>query len=385
MNDMLYTLFINEAKPALERHSSSGGGPGSSGIITVTELPTENIQTGSFYRLLTATLVQAGVRLRETTTCYCVDGLPKTGKPVTIADTGTIVAYYNIQDGKIYGYIDDALSAGLGIPGGWYDEQLFTYFSVTYGGVTMDISKYKDDASIYLLIELHTYFYNDGWYQTSMGYETPPKFDIQWDGDMTDHFVFDMSVIGYNPGHYMVKVSDQVVFDGVLGSTIEYQNGDGTKSYAEDINNNIDETTFPGAFTVTDGVMVVYSGDELAAGLGVPAGVITNGVYFLMVADLMYTSRFTGSSDIIKIDQKFIGDLPSGGTNVDLSEYAKKSDLSGYAKTSDLSAYAKASNLSAYAKASDVTALETQIGDISTALDELHAYAQTKVSGGEEA
>lgn len=42
-------LFINEAKPALERHSGTGG---EEGFIDVTELPTENIEQDKVYRLI---------------------------------------------------------------------------------------------------------------------------------------------------------------------------------------------------------------------------------------------------------------------------------------------------------------------------------------------
>lgn len=46
----LKDLFINEAKPALKRHSGGGGGSGSSDLIDCETFPTENVEEGKIYR-----------------------------------------------------------------------------------------------------------------------------------------------------------------------------------------------------------------------------------------------------------------------------------------------------------------------------------------------
>ena len=70
-----------------------GTSAGGSGFIDVFALPTENIQTGVFYRLTTGTFVFEGTK-EEQHTIYCVDELPEVGEPVTIVDTNKI---FNVQ------------------------------------------------------------------------------------------------------------------------------------------------------------------------------------------------------------------------------------------------------------------------------------------------
>lgn len=85
-------------------------------------------------------------------------------------------------------------------------------------------------------------------------YEIPPKFDIRWDGDTTDKFVFDMSTLGYEQGYYFVKVSDLVpTVEDVVGATLSLNDGRlGIIPLDE-----IDQITYPGAYTVVGYLIIV--------------------------------------------------------------------------------------------------------------------------------
>ena len=425
------------------------GGECGAAITDVLELPTEDINTSCFYRLTTGTFVYEGTKEGQHT-IYCVDELPEVGEPVTIVDTNKIIAYFNVNSKTIHGYIDAMLSAGLGIPSGWYGEELFAAFEVAYGGVITDIADSEGKEALFVLLERRMYFYDNGWCEAAFGYEKAPEFDIRWDGEIGDRFALDMSLLGF-ANTYFVKVSDRVfTTEELIGAIYTQSNG-----YEHEIaEGSFDVMSYPGAFIVDGGVVIAHTADELNAALGVPAGYITNGTYFVRVSyddgEVDYTDRLVAPSKIMKIDGKFIDfnwdlhnvaftgnyydllnrpvvyedvvryafnqglsstqksyarnnidvysksevdqKIANSGISVDLSGYAKTSDLAAYAKTSDLDVYAKTSDLAAYAKTSDldvyaktsdVQALETQIGDISAALDELHAYAQSKVSGGD--
>ena len=146
------------AEEVLEKVPSGGG----AAIIDVIALPTENIDEDSFYRLLTGTFVLAKTTY-DSFTCYCVESLPETGEPVTV-DMQSITAYYNVQDGGVYGYINDMLSAAVGVPAGWYAlDILAPSFGVGWGGVITNILDDPNDGAFRLLLEYVVYSYKDGW------------------------------------------------------------------------------------------------------------------------------------------------------------------------------------------------------------------------------
>lgn len=130
-------------------------------IIDVVELPTESINTKSFYRVLTAKWV-CHKEVYNSFTCYCVETLPEVAEVAT-TDMVTITAYYNAQDGIVYGYVDDMLGGYFGIPAGWYDaEMLFYAAGMSYGGVITDIEDDLDDGVFRVLLESIIYTYTDG-------------------------------------------------------------------------------------------------------------------------------------------------------------------------------------------------------------------------------
>ena len=139
--------------------SGEGGGPA---IIDVVELPTENINEQAFYRLLTGTFVYNQFA-QNGYTCHCVNGLPEVGEPATNAEMTVIVAYYNIQDGSVKGYVDDMLSMGLGAPVGWYDlSTLLAAVNQPFGGVITNVLDDPLDDTIRLLLEYVTYDHKNG-------------------------------------------------------------------------------------------------------------------------------------------------------------------------------------------------------------------------------
>ena len=131
-------------------------------IIDVVELPTENIDENSFYRLLTGTFVY-NQYTHSNDNCFCVDGLPEVGEPATDAEMSTITAYYNTQDDELYGYVDAMLSMVFGVPIGWYPAaMLFQAAGLPYAGVITDILDCPIDDTYRVLLEYVIYSYKEG-------------------------------------------------------------------------------------------------------------------------------------------------------------------------------------------------------------------------------
>lgn len=166
-----------------------------------------------------------------------------------------------------------------------------------------------------------------------------PAFDIQWNGDMTDKFALEMSMLGYNKGTYFVKVDDAVFTpEDIVWGTISISNGNRFTVMGSDI----DTQSFPGAYKIQDYVGIVHNQSLLNNALGLPDGYITNGTYFFINTNL-FTNRFTSPRKIVPLDEKYIPDIIARKTDIpeiDLSAYAKTEDLEAYAKTEELSAVA---------------------------------------------
>ena len=135
----------------------------SSAIIDVTELPTENIREDAFYRVLSGSLVINQV-VQNAYTCHCVETLPSSGLPATNLDQTEGHIYYTVGDGELYGYVDDMLSMGLGVPVGWYPgATLLGALGFGYSGVITNIMDDPKDGTFRLLIEYVVYSYKDSW------------------------------------------------------------------------------------------------------------------------------------------------------------------------------------------------------------------------------
>ena len=136
-------------------------GSGGAAIIDVVELPTENIKEDSWYRKLTGTFVY-NQYVQNGWTCYCVETLPEVGEPVTV-DMQSVLAYYNIQDGNVYGYVNDALGQSAGIPAGWYTiDMLAPTFQVDWGGIIYEINDDTRYGSIRLFLKYTLHSYKEG-------------------------------------------------------------------------------------------------------------------------------------------------------------------------------------------------------------------------------
>jgi hypothetical protein len=378
----------------------SGGDVGvSGGILDVHKLPTENIKTNVFYRLLSGSLVFNGY-VQEMYILHCVENLPEIGLPATNPDQSGGNVYYKTSNGEAYGYVDAMLSAGMGVPEGWYDAStLLNALGFSYSGTITDIYDDPCDDSFRILLSSDFYIYQDGWCKVPVAYEKK-DFDIQWDGDMSDKFVLDMSALGFD-GIKLTKISDTPLsVNELLGCEVSIR-------YADDVNYegytiedyNIDTSAYPGGITIRNGEIVsIYSADDANAALGLPAGYLTNGLYFFYdtsESNSRWVSRLTARVKIKKIDNKYFdinvnnidglayvaitGDynalsnrptdmihynsyqsisaskqknvrntidvysrsevdskIASVNNNIDLSPYAKTADLDVYAKTADV-------------------------------------------------
>lgn len=154
----------------------SGGS--SQAIIDVTQLPNTDINEGVFYRLLKAEFWYGGFKeAYSNMRCYTVDGLPTVGEACIDLSTGVpagVKAYYNTQDGEVYGYVDAAVSAGMSVPTGWYPAStLMTALGKTYGGVITSTTDMTDAEAYYVLLSSIIYHHKDGiWYSLDNGIKT---------------------------------------------------------------------------------------------------------------------------------------------------------------------------------------------------------------------
>jgi hypothetical protein len=295
----------------------TGGVLDTKGIIDVFELPNEDINKSAIYRLMQADFVVDNIIASTTGVdwkCHCVEALPEIGDACTDAAMSFIVTYYNISDNEVYGYVNSEIGSSLGIPEGWYQVgMLFAAVDVEYKGVIRDISEDPKDGGLRVLLSYNYFTYKDEWTKLVAAYEKSPLFDIRWDGDMSDKFTLDMSLVGYAQGVYFTKVNDAVPsVEQVVNSNIAVRTS--SVEILPVFEEDIDTNTFPGAFVIRNVIVVVHSSDELSAALGLPSGTLTNGTYFMYnevdaAPDLLYVSRLVTPARVVKIDKKFLPDI----------------------------------------------------------------------------
>ena len=291
--------------------TNSGVSIPSESIIDVIELPTEDINSNAIYRLMTAQWICRRQTGEDAGVCYVVDALPEVGESVTDTSMSYFIGYYNTSDGIVYGYADETIAGAFGISSGWYPfESMASIAGLGFNGVFSDVNDSPMNDYFGALIGYAYYSYKDSWRKMVFAEELAPKIDIRWDGNMDGRIALDMSALGYDAGIYFVKVSDTVLTtDDVLGGKIYARYSSSTSDHRVITEQDIDTATWPGAFTVTELCVVVYSDTDLANALGIPAGIYTNGVYFWKYADSAaggYVSRFVEPITINKIDGKYI-------------------------------------------------------------------------------
>ena len=132
-------------------------------IIDVLSLPTSDINDGAFYRLLKPVWVVNGM-VENSFKVYPVETLPSVGE---MAYDGTVaITYYNLSDGKVYGYINDILSGSFGVPVGWYDVGLFIpgmTEGLSYGGVVESMEQATEENVMYVVHTYKLYSYKTEW------------------------------------------------------------------------------------------------------------------------------------------------------------------------------------------------------------------------------
>ena len=284
-------------------------------IIDVVELPTENIKENAFYRLtnVIARFVYNKNFLDEYT-CYCVTGLPQIGIPVTNSDMSTMVAYYNIENGSVSGYIDEALSTDLGAPSGWYDlSELMATTGNIFGGVVTDISEAIDDGAIRLFVSMEYdscfYTYKNAWTKIIIAQSTLPKYNIHWDGDIGKYPFVDVSAL-VNGEAYLIKFSDYVATEEELvGSVLKMSNEDERVIQSDNLDRSL-----PGSIGVcSDGLLVIQSSDEFTSAIGIEQSLITNGLYFVFVVDSdFYLEYFITPCETMKINSEYLAITGAG-------------------------------------------------------------------------
>lgn len=321
----------------MDGKDGQGGTAGGKAIIDVIELPAENIDEDSFYRLLTGTFVY-NQYVQNGLTCYCVEGLPAVGEPVT-TNMVNVTAYYNIADNDVYGYVDANLSMALGVPIGWYTlAMLAPSFDVSWGGVITDILDDPKDGKVRLLLntEMHSHKRGkwtrykttddesesgedvevraanadwaeydpeaEGYVKNRTHYEVPKIVDISWDGDMMSRTVLDLSPLGMS-GAYLVKVSDRVYTKEELVGK-KYTNNDGLEDTI--VNDFVEPLAGVFAYSSFD-FGVVYSAEDFNASIGAPNGYYTNGTYFMSVPSFgVYVNEIYTEKYIKKLDDKYL-------------------------------------------------------------------------------
>ena len=295
--------------------SKAGGGAGSPAIIDVVELPTENINEQAFYRLTNvfARFVY-NKNFLDGYTCYCVTGLPQIGIPATNADMSTIVAYYNIENGSVSGYVDEALSIGFGAPSGWYDfGMLIATAGSTFGGVVTDISEAVDDGTVRLLVSMDYdscfYAYKNAWTKIVIAQSTVPKYDIHWDGDIGKYPSIDLSAT-FGAGAYLLKFSDYVATEEELvGSLLKMSDTDEIVIQSDNLDRSL-----PGCIGVAGpDLLVIHSSDEFTSATGIEQSLVTNGLYFFFsVNNGFYLEYFVTPCETTKIDSEYLAITGAG-------------------------------------------------------------------------
>lgn len=224
-------------------------------------------------------------------------------------DTYNFPGVYDVRSWVVVCYDADTLSSAIGIPSGIITNG--TYFYIDSGQYYTSRFVGRDNTK-----KLDAKYLPEGY-----PYEIEPQFNIIWNGDMTGRTVMDMTPLGYD-GTYFVKTSDIVLSkEDVISSSYAFNWNCGIRR--EDIQEWDIHETYPGTYDIINEIVVVHDQATLNATLGLPEGYLTNGVYFVAnPTNQMYIARFTGKSEVEKIDERYLPDM-----SVDLSNYYFKSEV----------------------------------------------------------
>lgn len=134
-------------------------------IIDVTELPTDDIETGAFYRvnkIASTVTVYNGALLEDfRSEVRIVDVLPEIGDVYNLDNR---VVYYQKSDETFYIFATSDLT-GLDEDKWMTFNELISLISIPYGGIISSIEEGQEIDTIYCLVEYANglYHYSDGW------------------------------------------------------------------------------------------------------------------------------------------------------------------------------------------------------------------------------
>ncbi len=325
-------------------------------IIDVTELPTENINEDVFYRVPKGTFCINRTPI-NTWQCIVVEELPSVGTVLTY-DMENFVFYYEIKSGSVSGYADEGLAAASGLSEGWYPIDLVVQMlGVTWGGIFSNVSYMPSDPNtLALLFEYKIYHYKQSWI-TDDG-------SVGAVGSGLGSEIFN-SPTNIATGDYSHAEGNNTIARGNVSHT------EGTDTIAEGIASHAEgvDTFAKGYCAHSEGYMVVASGEAShGEGYGIKASgqyQHAQGKFNIEDAENKY-AHIVGNGDALSGTRSnahtldwngvgwFAGDVKVGGTGQD-DENAKTLATIEY--------------------------VDDLVGDISTALDELHTYAQNIVNG----
>ena len=210
----------------------------------------------------------------------------------------TYPGIYNVESWIIVVYAQEKINAALGLTDGTITNGVYFY---CYPDGNHFVTHFvgRDNTK-----KLDVKYLPDGY-----PYESKPKFNIIWDGNMEGRTTLDMTAMGY-PGFYFVKVSDEVIsIEDAIGSSYAWCDN----SVCSDVDNSwIDSSTYPGVYHINSEIIVLHTESQLNAALGLPEGYLTNGVYFCTSPENQrYVTRFTGKTEVHKIDERYLPDSMS--------------------------------------------------------------------------
>ena len=187
IKNIIGELQVNGKRVLTTEDGVGGGSGGGKAIIDVDTLPTDNINEDAFYRTQTAQFVgEALESIGFVPNVIVVPEKPETGVTVLNMETGEITGYLDLSDGKLYGYVDDALRAvmldsGLSefvldtyIINGWIEshhfiEMMFTLAEPTgmfsWGGIIQSRDEAVGETTLYVVLKLGLFHYKDGWHE----------------------------------------------------------------------------------------------------------------------------------------------------------------------------------------------------------------------------
>ena len=207
----------------------------------------------------------------------------------------TYPGVYNVNNWVIVVYAQERINAALGLPDGIITNGVYFYANPTD---ELFVSNFVGRNNTK---KLGMNYLPEGY-----PYESEPKFNIIWDGNMEGRTTLDMTALGFS-GFYFVKVSDEVIStEDVIGASYAWCDN----TVHDDIGEwYIDSSTYPGAYHINSEIVVLHTESQLNAALGLPEGYLTNGIYFCASPENQrYVTRFTGKTEINKIDERYLPD-----------------------------------------------------------------------------